>query len=190
MPDSLRTFFAVEIDKQARERAGDWIRKLAAVNADVKWVASENLHWTLKFLGDVPAVDTPRIIEAVSQAVAGFGTFDLELRGLGAFPNARRPQTIWVGAGQGTDKMTDLHGRVDTALKKLHFRPEERRFVPHLTLGRLRSFNAPLAELSQLLAQNANTSIAVSPATEVVLFASYLDRTGPTYQALGRAKLA
>jgi 2'-5' RNA ligase len=190
MKPTLRTFLAVEIDLPVRDRAESLIRQFRTVPADVKWVDRQNLHLTLKFLGDVPVTDTPQIIQAITMAVAETQPFQLEIHGAGAFPDLRRPRTLWFGVRAGAEPMVALHRQVESALKKLHYPPEGRKFSPHLTIGRVRDGGPALADLGRLLQEHAEADIGHTPVKEVVVFASHLDPTGPTYEALGRAPLA
>jgi 2'-5' RNA ligase len=189
MKRTIRTFLAVEIAAAARGRAVELIWALGAAGADVKWVDAQNLHFTLKFLDEVPLAEIPRVCEAVGRAAATVAPFELEVRGAGAFPSAARPKTVWLGAGRGQEQMIALHGTLEKALKKLGFRQEHRRFTPHLTLGRVRSGGPAVAALGELLRQQADFSAGACHAGEVVVFSSQLTPEGPVYEALSRAKL-
>ncbi len=189
MKQTLRTFVAVEITAEIRDRAAELIRQLQSVPADVKWVEPENLHLTLKFLGEVPLHETPRICEAVQRGAAKVDPFELEVRGAGAFPGAARPRTLWLGAGAGGEEMIVLHKHVEKALGKLGYRTERRRFHSHLTLGRVRRGGPGVAELGELIQQQADFLAGRLKVQQLVVFSSQLDRSGPTYEALGRAKL-
>jgi 2'-5' RNA ligase len=189
MKRTVRTFLAVEIDNAARGRAVELIRALAAAGADAKWVDAQNLHYTLKFLDEVPLTEIPQICEAAGRAAATVAPFELEVRGAGAFPSAGRPKTVWLGAGRGQEQMIALHGALEKVLKKLGFRQDHRRFTPHLTLGRVRSGGPAVAALGELLRQQADFSAGCCQAREVVVFSSQLTPEGPVYDALARAKL-
>ncbi len=190
MKHTVRTFVAVEIDAAVRSRAEKLIERLAGSPADVKWVEAHNLHLTLKFLGDVPSGETPRVCDAVARGAAKVEPFELEVCGAGAFPSAGRPRTLWLGSGDGEQGMIELHGHVETPLAKLGYRKEHRRFHPHLTLGRVRRSGPGVAELGELVKQNADFPAGRLTVREVVVFTSQLTRTGPTYEALSHAKLA
>jgi 2'-5' RNA ligase len=189
MKHTVRSFVAVEIDSATRQRAEQLIKELRAVPADVKWVEADNLHLTLKFLGEVAAQEIPQVCEAVRQGAAEVNPFELEVRGAGAFPNTRRPRTVWLGVGSGQQETVVLHGHVEEPLRKLGFRPDHRRYEPHLTIGRVRRGGPGVAELGRLLEQHADFVAGRFKVSEVVLFASQLGREGPTYEALSRARL-
>ena len=189
MRHTLRTFVAIEIGSANRARAEELIETFHAAGADVKWVGPENLHLTLKFLGEVQSRETHRVCEAVQRGVAKVEPFEFEFHGAGAFPNAGRPRTLWIGAGTGEEEMIALHDHVDAALGKLGFRKEHRRFHPHLTIGRVRRGGPGVAELGQLVEQHADFSAGRISVRQAVVFSSQLTGSGPIYEALGRAKL-
>jgi RNA 2',3'-cyclic 3'-phosphodiesterase len=190
MSNIVRTFVAIEIPGEVRERASHLIKLLRKTDAKVRWVEPRNMHWSLKFLGDVDLRETPRICAAVAEAVADFAPFDVEARGAGAFPDPSRPRTVWIGMGRGSEQIIELHDAIDRALGKLGYREENRRFRPHLTIGRVRnSPNNAIEELGQLIQQHADFTSGLSTVYEVTIFSSDLDEEGPTYEPLGHAEL-
>jgi 2'-5' RNA ligase len=190
MKPTLRTFVAVEIAEPVRRAAAKMVDQLRSASADVTWVAPHNMHLTVKFLGDVGTEKIPQVCETVARAVAGVEPFDLEIRGLGAFPNAARPRTIWLGLGSGQQALAALAERIESALEKLGFAREDRAFHGHLTLGRVRRPSPALAAVSQLLKDSADAEFGHTPIHEVVVFSSQLSPAGPTYEALARANLS
>jgi RNA 2',3'-cyclic 3'-phosphodiesterase len=187
--ETLRTFVAVETAGSVRDAAVKLIDVLREAGADVKWVQRQNLHLTLKFLGDVPQAEIARVCEAVAQAAAEVEPFDLQLHGAGAFPSAHRPRTVWIGAAAGAAEMITLAERIEAALKQLGYAPEGRAFQPHLTIGRVRGGGPTLNELGRRIALHAGGDLGLSPVEEVVVFSSRLGPGGPTYEALSRARL-
>jgi 2'-5' RNA ligase len=187
----LRTFVAVELSPDVRARASDMIRKLSPSGVKASWVKPENMHLTLKFLGDTPTSDLAGVCQAVAEAATAVPSFDIECAGAGAFPSLNRPRTLWLGLHDGEGKLQVLHRAVEDALAKVGFRPEHRRFQPHLTIGRVRqSTPAALAELSRLIAENAHYPPAVSDVSEIVVFSSQLEADGPIHEVVGHAELA
>lgn len=189
MAELVRAFVAVEIPPEIRERAARLIARLRAAPVKATWVSPQTLHWTLKFLGDVPLVDMPEICQAVSAAVEPLAAFDIEARGAGAFPTPERPRTVWIGAGEGNDAMVALHDAVETELAKVGFRREGRRFRPHLTIGRIRQAGAGMRDLARLLQENADFDGGLSTVFEVAIISSQLTKEGPIYEPLGFAEL-
>ncbi len=189
MKKTLRTFVAVEITQAIRKRAGELIAALAGTSADVKWVEPHNLHLTLKFLGEVHQNEIAQVCQAVARGAAEVEPFELEVCGAGAFPNAARPRTVWLGAGEGAESMVVLHDCVEAALAKLGYREEHRRFQPHLTIGRVRGVGPGITELGQLLQQHADFAAGRMTVGKVTLFASTLTPDGPVYELLGTGPL-
>ncbi|HEX5442368.1 MAG TPA: RNA 2',3'-cyclic phosphodiesterase [Pirellulales bacterium] len=188
MTRTLRTFVAVEISSETRARARQLIARLSGTGAKVSWVKPECLHLTLKFLGDVDLRDVAPLYEAVKSATAELPPFEIEVRGAGAFPTAARPRTLWLGVGRGGEELVALHDAVDQALDGLGYRREQRRFRPHLTIGRVRGGH-DLDALGQLVTQHADFAGGVSSIDEVVVMSSDLTPDGPDYEPLAVAPL-
>jgi len=189
MNQKIRTFVAIETSSAVRDWAAELIDEFRGAGAEVKWVAPQNLHLTLKFLGDVDTGKIHHVCQAVEQAVADAAPFDFEVRGAGAFPDTRRPRTVWLGIGQGSHQIIALNERIEPPLKKLGFPKEARRFQPHLTIGRIRRGGPGVAELGQLIAEHEDLDIGRTHVGEAIVFSSQLGRSGPTYEALARAPL-
>jgi 2'-5' RNA ligase len=184
-----RTFIAVSATPAIRQSAGRLADLLRPAAGDVKWVAAENLHWTLQFLGEVDNLEIPAVCSAVMTAVSELDSFDLEARGAGAFPSPDRPRTLWLGAGAGAQAMVALHGAIQRKLNKLGYRAEQRRFVPHITLGRA-GRDAPPRSLVRELAGLSEFDAGSMLVDEVTVYASKLGPEGPAYDVLARAPLA
>ena len=189
MSQIIRTFVAVEIPLETKDKARRAITALDVTAAKVKWVEPAHLHWTLKFLGDIDILETPAICEAVARAAEPLACFDVEAHGLGAFPDAQRPRTVWIGMRRGNEQMIELHDAIEFELAKLGYRSENRRFRPHLTIGRVRQSPAGVDELGALIDQHADYDAGVSLVDEVVVYSSKLSREGPTHEALCHVEL-
>ncbi len=186
---TIRTFVAIEIPEEIRRRAASLIERLQATPAKVRWTDVGTIHWTMNFLGDVPDTEIPAICAEVAAAAKPFRPFDVEVRGVGAFPSAGRPRTIWLGAGEGNEALRYLHAALERHLETLGFRPEARRFQPHLTLGRVRDSSTGLRELAELVRSHADFSAGTMAVDEVVVFSSRLERTGAVHERLGGGTL-
>ena len=135
----MRLFVAVNVDPSLRPPLVEIQGKLRATPAPVSWVKPENLHFTLKFLGEISETHVPALREAFRRSQVGIRSFALSLGGVGAFPPKGRPRVIWVGVEQGTEEMVGLRDRIDEILLPLGFPREKRPFQPHLTLGRVKN---------------------------------------------------
>jgi RNA 2',3'-cyclic 3'-phosphodiesterase len=189
MADIVRTFVAVDIPGEVKSRAAQLIERLRVAQANVKWVAPEHMHWTLKFLGDVDMLEIPEVCRAVKRAAEPLRPFDVEALGAGAFPDLQNPRTVWVGVGEGGEAMIELHDALARELGRLGYREENRRFRPHLTIGRVRQSPVGIDELGRLIEEHADFESGLSTVYEVTVFASQLGREGPTYEPLCHADL-
>lgn len=134
----MRTFIAIELPESVKSSLSELQRELKACRADIRWVKPDNIHLTLKFLGDTDEKTVNKIVEAVKGACGGFSRFTVVIKGVGVFPDMRVPKVLWVGAAEN-DSLSGLQKAVEEALAKLGFPSEKRRFRPHLTLGRFKS---------------------------------------------------
>jgi 2'-5' RNA ligase len=143
-PEEIRSFIAIELPEEAKRGLGRLRSELERQeHAFVKWVDPEGIHLTLKFLGNIPSKQVAGVTEAMEGAIRGIPPFHLEISGLGAFPNLRQPRVLWVGIDGELDKLSGLQRNIDSALIPLGFTKEERSFVPHLTLARIRERASP-----------------------------------------------
>jgi 2'-5' RNA ligase len=186
--NTLRTFVAIEITPEVRSAALRLIDRLRVAPAKVTWTKAANLHYTLKFLGDLPAERAPEICRAVQDAVVPFSPIEMVAGGVGAFPSVSRPHTLWLGAIEGAEPIELLFQAIERLLEPLGFPREHRRFTPHLTLGRVRdSSPAGLQELAELLKKHAAFDAGTISVQGVTVFSSTLSREGPTYEVLSHA---
>ncbi len=192
---NLRLFVALEPPDPVRHRLAalkaELQRAAGRGSRDVKWVAVENVHLTLQFLGAVPEERADPVKAAVASAAAEARPLHLELRGAGGFPSARRTRVLWAGVAGDLAQLAQLAALVAALgrhLGPLGFAAEKRPFSPHITLGRARDpRGAP--GLAAALALAAEAPGVPWRATEVVLFQSFLSPKGPRYEALARAAL-
>ena len=140
----IRSFIAIELPEEVREGLA---RLRSELERDehrfVKWVATGGIHLTLKFLGNIPFKQVTEITKAIEEAAQGISPFHLEISGIGAFPNLKQVRVFWVGISGEVDKLSMLQQNMDSALAALGFAKEERSFVPHLTLARIRQGASP-----------------------------------------------
>ncbi len=188
MGQRLRTFIAVDLGKAIRDRAVALQETLARAGADVKWVEPENLHVTLLFLGEVDAREVPRVCQLVADATQQHPAFPMSVETVGCFPNARRPRVLWVGVGQGTQELCALHDDLEGPLTQLGYRREERRYTPHITLGRVKS-DRPPDSLAVALAKHAGWKGGEINVRAIQVMSSELTPQGPNYTVLSRARL-
>lgn len=183
----VRAFIAVELPedlRQAISRSTETLRK-ALPGPLVRWVAPQNIHLTLKFLGDVSPANLERLAEALGTEAAARETFTLSVGGLGAFPTPRRARLIWIGV-EAPAALAALARGVEAAAARLGYAEEGRPFSPHLTLGRLdRSAGAAdLARVHAALEAAAVGNLGAAPVEAVHIFKSDLRPGGSVYTRL------
>ncbi len=185
----VRTFIAVDLGKTLRDRCAVLQEKLAETGADVKWVEVDNLHVSLFFLGEVDLREITPVCRAVGGCCADSVPFTLGVETVGCFPNPRRPRVVWAGVGEGSDELIALQAALEPLLLDLGcYRREERRYTPHITLGRVRSDRSG-EELAAALTRHATWHGGATDVREVQVLSSELTRDGPVYAILSRAKL-
>lgn len=189
---SRRLFVALEPPEAVRRRlsqAASQLRRTAGKAASqVRWVADENLHVTLQFLGAVLDERVAAVEEAVSEAAKASHPLLLEVKGAGGFPNARRPRVVFLGLLGEVTELTQLAVDLGRRLAHLGFPPESRPFSGHLTLGRSRE-GSGAPGLAGALAEASLTEGTSWRALDLVLFESHLSPKGPLYQPIRRATL-
>ena len=187
----LRAFIAVEIPAELRQRVGQTTASLREeIGALVRWVPPENMHLTLKFLGDV----APSNVEMLSQmlrAEAGLlPCFDIHVGGLGSFPSLKRPRVLYVGI-RAPASLEALQRGVESGARRLGYETEERGFSPHLTIGRLRQ-NATGTDqqtIRRALERTTIDSLGTARVDSVHLYKSDLKPSGSVYTRLFTAPL-
>ncbi len=184
-----RTFIAIELSESVRQRASDLAQRLKESETRVNWVVPENLHITLKFLGEQADDQLVVICRAAVEAAKEVPPFEFCCHGAGAFPNCDRPRTLWIGVREGTDSLTRLHQCLEEKLADYGYPRENRAFHPHLTLGRVRSGGPAVQILGQLVRKAEDYQVGTVRTEELVVFGSLLQRGGPRYAVLARAPL-
>jgi 2'-5' RNA ligase len=136
---AMRTFIAVELPENIKNKIGELQAPLKRTNAFVSWVKPENIHITLKFLGEVPEEKINEVFSAIEIALKETKKFKINLKGTGVFPDFRRPRVIWVGAGKGGEELSNMATRIEEEMEKIGYPKENRKFSPHFTIGRVKS---------------------------------------------------
>lgn len=179
---ALRLFFALDTPVQVRPKIVDLARQLEGSGADVKWESMSKLHCTVKFLGNTDDGRVPELVKTAESIAAGIAPPSVVYGRLGCFPSKRDPRIIWVGMEDSTGNLLRLQGELEQSLATLGFLPEERRFHPHITLGRVRG-KQNLQDLITLMESLTFVSeAAVLP--ELLLIRSDLRPSGSEYTTL------
>jgi RNA 2',3'-cyclic 3'-phosphodiesterase len=183
MPDTIRTFIAVEIPDNITSAIRELQQGLKDYGVDIRWIRPENIHLTLKFLGDVRAADIDNIYEAISRTVDGIAAIPLKAKGIGVFPGIKRPRVLWVGLTGQLESLMKLQKMLDSNLKGIGFPQEKRSFKGHLTIGRINTI-MPGKKFGDALMAFRNFESEAFIAHKIILFKSELKPQGAVYTLL------
>ncbi len=186
----MRIFIAVDIDRNILDEIADLqqqIRRARGNDKGLKWVSTENMHLTIKFIGQVKDNIVNDICKAVERASQKHSKFELEIKKLGSF-GGKSARVLWVGTGEGSENLAELAWEVDEGLSGLDFPKETRRFTGHLTLCRIKNYRAGI-EMAEAAEQQSNFEASVSIVDSVTVYQSELTKQGPIYTALANYKL-
>lgn len=184
---ATRAFIAIPFPESVRTTLAD-LRRAAPSGAPVRWLSPDTIHLTLKFLGPVEEARLARVKERLSRIPWPWGNVSFVVAGVGAFPDLRRPRVVWAGITEGAERLVELAALVDDEMAALGFPREERRFSPHVTLGRVKEGGG--AAWGEVFARGAAFEPITLAAERIVLFASLLRASGAVHTPLLDAPLA
>ena len=179
----MRCFISIDIDKKLVNKIVEIQRHLLNMNIDVKFVGPENLHFTVKFLGDVNENEVNVIKKSLEQCLNRQVKFRINVNGMGYFGKPSHIRTLWLGLNKGEDKLVELMKNVNDYVKV-----GERNFSPHLTIGRVKS-GENRENLLKFLNDSKNVNVGEMDVNEVKLKSSTLMGKGPIYSDLAMFKL-
>ena len=192
----MRAFIAIELSNEIRGDLAQIESHLKYSGADVKWIEKDNIHLTLKFLGEITEEKSEKIKYILDEIAKQTKPFELSLKiskegsgpFLGAFPNLDHPRVIWVGLDKGAAESRLVAEKVDDALLKIGFQKESRPFAAHLTIGRVRS-SKNKEGLKEKIANLQQKSYSLQLIDVITLFQSKLTPKGPIYTKIHESKL-
>ena len=188
MSGTIRTFIALELPPAVISLFQEVQQDLKRLKIRARWVRPENIHLTLKFLGDVNPDDIDKIGTAMAGAAIDCPPVTVSVRGIGVFPGIKRPRVIWVGLGGDTQSLLALQSRLEQNLAGAGFPKDKRSFKAHLTLGRIKHTANP-AVIRRMLMDYARLSAEEFTFNQVILFKSDLKPSGAVYSKLKQTKL-
>jgi RNA 2',3'-cyclic 3'-phosphodiesterase len=189
---AIRCFIAIELDESTQRELGKIQSRLrdeaGLKDRSINWVRPENIHLTLKFLGEVDDADIPLVCEAASSAAGEFLPFEFEIGSVGCFPPGGSARVLWAAVTAGEEQIVPIHRKLDELLHKLGFPLEGRRFAAHLTLARIKNIRVG-HEVREGLEGFTIPKVIVQSVSTLTVFQSVLSRGGPTYTAMHHAEL-
>jgi 2'-5' RNA ligase len=185
---AVRAFIAFALPPEIEQHARVLQERFRAAGLKLRWVATSNIHLTIRFLGEIDPSMIDPIGAAIQASARSAAPIDLVVQGLGVFPNIRRPNVLWAGLGGQLDNLQQLHARLEDELAFWGFAREKRPFRAHLTLARIKD-RIDSRNLSEALKESGNFEPLMFTATELILFRSDLRPQGAQYTQLVKKKL-
>ncbi len=182
MSEMVRTFIAFDINSpEVLQKFNEVQDSLVRTGADLKLVDPQNIHMTMRFLGDVSVGRIDSIYESMKKT--DFSAFACQIHGVGAFPHLGYPRVVWAGISKGSEELRRIADQLENELRQLGFRPDPKGFSPHLTLARVRT-GRNKAELARCIQQMENYEFGMVRADCLRLKKSLLTPKGPIYSTL------
>lgn len=183
----MRAFIAVDIDEVVRKEIDGIMTRLKKgaqfTSANPAWVSADNIHITLKFLGEISDDMIPKIEKVLKKTAAETKPFDLEIRKIGVFPDMHRPKVVWIGIDHGKKLLFNLQENLEKKMVLNEFESEDRPFSPHITIARLKSLKGT-AQFMDVVHSHVSCSAGTCLIKELILFKSVLKPGGPEYTPL------
>ncbi|MEE1335169.1 RNA 2',3'-cyclic phosphodiesterase [Methanobrevibacter sp.] len=177
----IRAFLAIDLDDDLKPKINKIIREFKKTDARIKYVELTNLHLTLKFFGDIDTEGLSLLEDAISNVLSEFESFNVKIKGCGAFPNSNRINVIWVGIDDDSI-IRDMHDRLDKEFVRLGF-DKDRKFSTHLTIGRMKSAKNK-NKVKSTIEEFEDVEIGEMEVTQISLKKSTLTPAGPIYEDL------
>jgi 2'-5' RNA ligase len=187
----MRVFIAIDIDEDNRAALGNLQQRLQSKvdikKSDAKWVKPENIHLTLKFLGEIRDEQVVDVCNVVKEVADRHNSFDLDIESVGHF-GGRNARVLWIGTGKGRENLLQLQKDLEQQLASAGWPPEKRAYSGHLTLCRVRHPKAGF-KLAQIAGEYRDFKLGIMPAESVSVYQSELTPAGPIYTVLGEYEL-
>jgi 2'-5' RNA ligase len=182
MLESIRSFLAFDLESDTvLSRLATVQSLLVQTGADLKLVEPKNIHITVRFLGNITPAMAEKIFDEMRKVQ--FAPFNVQINGLGVFPDLRYPRVVWAGITEGADQLKSVFSQLEPRLRGLGFTPDPKGFSPHLTIARVKS-GRNKAELAKFVTENADYDFGTIKAKCLRLKKSDLTPKGPIYSTL------
>jgi len=179
---TIRSFIAIELPDDIRRSMADLIAEIRKTKTDVTWVPAENIHLTLKFLGNTDDSLIPKIKERISKKLSHYNVFYIKIVGVGCFPSEKRPRVLWIGI-ENSAVLNSIQKDLDAEVAGFGFAPDDRPFSPHLTIGRVRSQKG-IAEMLRRLSEFRTTDFGVVEVKSIHIMKSELKPAGAEHTSI------
>lgn len=180
----IRSFFAVPLTPECRQKINYIEQELKKVlPSGIRWVNTDNLHVTLKFIGEFDSLLIPKVYKLLETGLSTTDQFDITFQNLGVFPNNLKPKVVWVGLSNPVELIKIFQG-IENATNELGFPKEARGFSPHVTIGRVKNDTSDPSKVGAIINKLRIGEIGQSHADRVVFYQSNLTPGGPVYTEL------
>ncbi|MCM8789577.1 MAG: RNA 2',3'-cyclic phosphodiesterase [Candidatus Omnitrophica bacterium] len=187
----MRVFIAIALPKEIKLKLAKLQDELKSSGADVKWVEPDNIHLTLKFLGEIDDKQLSAVYKAIEESVKEKQAFSLRISSLGAFPKINYPRVIWLGVDKGDMEVKQIAKDLEERIQKIGIPKDDRAFSSHITIGRVRTGRNKdkLVEGLNKLAEVYSSESLEFEVKKITLFKSTLTPKGPIYEAIKETNL-
>jgi len=183
MLEIIRCFVAIEIPDNIKKEIDQYIYNLKKISSEVKWIKASSMHITLKFLGEIESGLYNRVGDSLKSVNEVSNPFKIQIKDFGAFPNSKKPRVVWLGLNPNPgDSLTKLFNWIDGKTAELGFERENRKFSPHLTLGRIK-YPGNYSSIFEYMENNSLKDLEFT-ATQIVLMRSQLRPAGAHYTVI------
>ncbi len=189
MSDMIRLFTALEVSEKQKEEIRTLQNNLETSNSKIRWIQNNNLHITLKFLGETDQKLVKTVTSIIDEIAAQNNTFELSFGGLGVFPAYHKAKVIWVGINEGLGSIREIAVKLDERMSEIGVSSEKKPFQPHLTIGRAKSVLSS-EELLRIEQGSEGFTTEQSAVNGISLFQSNLTRKGAIYYLVHKAEFS
>ena len=184
----VRTFIGIELNANTVNEIAEELNYLSYHFPKINWVRPENLHITLKFLGNVIPNDLRNIFDNITYVGSKSSPFSLDIQSVGLLPNEKHPRIVYAGCAMGEDCLKRLHKEVNDIISSIGYPEEPRPYYPHITLGRIKKPSYALG-IEEYLRDLQKINFGITDIDEIVVFMSELKNKGAVYSPMYRIKL-
>jgi len=186
--NTIRSFIALDIPDDLKIKLDSYLKQLREISPKIKWAKSESIHLTIKFLGDITQSKKENLDKLLAKLSTSLQAFELSTGEFNAFPSKLKPRVIWLGLKANPQELLNiLYHDVEEQLESIGFKPEKKKFSPHLTLGRIK-FPVAMDDVWNLLELQPMPEFSFK-VNELVLYQSVLKTTGAEYLVQGKYSL-
>lgn len=187
---TIRSFIAIPLAPPIEHSLVRLIQNVQEEGDGIRWVPTDDLHLTLKFLGEIENVEVPAVCEAIRDVCDQIEPFELIFGGAKGMPSSDRARVLCMGVQDPTGGLCQLVSGLETRLADLRFKPESRDYRPHFALGRARSgYRKAEDDVMKRLMEYSDVVLGEMTADEVLLVGSFLEKSGPSYQVMDTIEL-